>query len=314
MRPLVVGTRGSALALWQARRVAARLQDLHADLRIEERIVHSEGDLDKTRPVGIDDRGIYVRSLERALLAAEIDLAVHSLKDLPTDQPAGLTLAAIPERHDPSDVLVTRAGSRFEELPAGTVIGTGSYRRRAQLLNRRPDLATRGVRGNVDTRVGKLAAGEFGALVLARAGLERLRIDRLPFLSLDFDLCLPAAGQGALAVEIRTGDGRTAALVGVLEDLSVRAEVTAERAFLRELGGGCLAPATAFARVVRVGELHVRAAVGDADGEVLLRGERRGPFAAAEELGVELAHDLNARGAGELLASARVAAARDGRA
>jgi hydroxymethylbilane synthase len=206
MRKLVLGTRGSALALWQARWVAARLRAAHPGLVVEERIVRTEGDEQQSSPLGRGDVGVFVRRIEQQLVAGTIDLAVHSLKDLPSAQPAGLVVAAVPERHDPRDVVVTRDGSTLEQVRSGTVLGTGSPRRRTQLLHARPDLRTEPMRGNVDTRIRKLAEGRFGGIVLALAGLERLGIDRLPYRPIDPRVCLPAVGQGALAIEIRADD------------------------------------------------------------------------------------------------------------
>jgi hydroxymethylbilane synthase len=301
---LVLGTRGSALALWQARHIAARLRETHPGLEVEERIIRTEGDEQQHSPLGVGDRGVFVRRIEQALLAGEIDLAVHSLKDLPTVQPDGLVLAAVPRRHDPRDVLITADGKSFEELAPGAVLGTGSFRRRCQLLAARPDLKTEPVRGNVDTRVDKLLRGDVDAMVLALAGLERLGIDRAPYRAIAVETCLPAVGQGALAVETRRDDGRAVEVVSALDDAEARAEVVAERAFLRRLGGGCLAPATGFARVGD-GGLHLRAVVGDPDGTQLLRDEERGGADAADALGVALAERMIAAGAERILAAAR---------
>lgn len=312
MSKIVLGTRGSKLALWQARHVADRLIQHHPGLEIEEKIIQSEGDLHQVDPLKRSDVGVFVRRLEEAMLAGKIDLAVHSLKDLPTDQPDGLAITAVPPRHDPRDVVLHPEGRTFEQLPAGTVIGTGSYRRRAQLLHLRPELRTESIRGNVDTRIRKLAEGQYGAVVLALAGIERLGLDRMPYQPIATETCLPAVGQGALGLETRVEDAATRALLEVLDHSPSHHAVRAERAFLRTLGGGCLAPATGFA-VVEGDRLRIDGAVGDEDGRKLLRDEESGSAADDEQLGTRLAQRMIEKGADELLRQAREAAERDGR-
>ena len=304
MAEIVLGTRGSALALWQARYVAARLRDRDPDLVVRERIIKTEGDRQQTAPLGASDVGVFVRRIEDELAAGRIDLAVHSLKDMPTTQPEGLVVAAVPERHDPRDALLTPQGMTFAELPAGTLIGTGSYRRRAQLLHARPDLGTVPLRGNLDTRIRRLAEGRCGAIVLAVAGLERLGLDTMPWRPIDETVCLPAVGQGALGIETRTGDRATRERVAELDHGPSHAAVRAERAFLAELGGGCLAPATGFARVTG-GRLTIEAAVGDPDGRRLLRDRDGGAAADAESIGRRLARRMIEAGASALLEAAR---------
>jgi hydroxymethylbilane synthase len=306
---LILGTRGSALALWQARHVAAEIQKHHAEVRVVERIIKTEGDLQQSQPLGRSDVGVFVRRIEQAMLSREIDLAVHSLKDLPTSQPGGLVIASVPPRHDPRDVLLSPGGNTFEELPAGTVIGTGSFRRRAMLLHARPDLKTMPIRGNVDTRIRKLADGEFGAIVLALAGLERLGLDRMPYRPIGVETCLPAVGQGALGLESREDDDATRDLVAALDDPATHHAVISERAFLHELGGGCLAPATAYGRV-HDGAIELRAAVGDADGVELLRDDESGGTDQAKEIGIRLARRMKAAGATRLLEKSRQEAER----
>jgi hydroxymethylbilane synthase len=311
VRQVVLGTRGSALALWQARHVAASIRRRHPEVEVVERIVKTEGDIQQTEPLGRSDVGVFVRRLEQAMLAGEIDLAVHSLKDLPTSQPDGLVIAGVPPRHDPRDVLLSVDGHTFDALPAGTVIGTGSFRRRTMLLHARPDLRTEPVRGNVDTRIRKLADGEFGAIVLALAGLERLGLDRMPYRPIDVEVLLPAVGQGALGLETRSDDAATRELVAELDDAATHRAVDAERAFLHELGGGCLAPATAYA-VVRDGRLELRAAVGDADGVELIRDDERGAAEESEEIGIRLARRMKDAGATRLLEESRAQDERSG--
>jgi hydroxymethylbilane synthase len=304
MRTLVLGTRGSALALWQARHVASLLAQARPGLVIEERIIKTEGDIEQSALLGAGDRGVFVRAIEKKLLDGEIDLAVHSMKDLPTAQPAGLVIAAVPERADPRDVLLSKKGWSFDRLPAGSVIATGSYRRRAQLLHSRPELRTTPVRGNVDSRVRKLADGRFDALALALAGIKRLAIESVPFSVIDPSICLPAVGQGALAVETRADDSATMELAALLEHEPSRMATVAERAFLARLGGGCLAPATAHARI-EGGALRMEAAVGDPDGVELMRAEDSGTREEGLSIGARLAAKMLADGAGRLLAKAR---------
>ena len=270
-----------------------------------ERIIHSDGDLRPDIPLaGAEERGLFVKRIEQALLAGDADLAVHSLKDLPTRQPDGLRIAAVPVRHDPRDALVSRDGWTLETLPPGTAVATGSFRRRAQILHRRPDLRVVPVRGNVDSRVRKLTEGAFGALVLAVAGVERLGIEGVEIRPLDLRDMLPAVGQGALALEIREGDSGLHDIVRALDHEASHTAVAGERAFLRRLGGGCLAPATGFAREVD-GVLRIDAVVGSPDGEVLLGDGESGPAEHAEAIGVRLAERLLCAGAGRLLDLAR---------
>lgn len=309
MARLRIGTRASALALWQARHVASRLVAAHPDLDVEEVVIPTEGDrLPSALPIGVGSgRGVFVKQIEEALLLGRIDLAVHSLKDLPTTEPPGLTIAAVPRRHDARDALLSIPGFEPEDLPAGTVLGTGSPRRRCQLLHARPDLRVAAVRGNVDTRVRKLLEGEFGALVLALAGIERLGITSVGVHPLPLSLCLPAVGQGALALETREEDRATRRLVEVLGDERTLRAVEAERAFLRRLGGGCLAPAAAYAEV-EDGRIRIQAVVGDPDGRRLLRDETAGDLAQGGELAQALAVRLLEAGGEEILREARAPA------
>lgn len=306
MRKLVLGSRGSPLALWQARHVARELARAHPELRIVERILKTEGDQRAKDLFGSGDRGVFVGAIERALSDGTIDLAVHSLKDLPTTDSPGLALAAFPPRADPRDALLTRDGRPFAELLPGTVVATGSPRRRAQLLHARPDLETRAIRGNVDTRVDKLRRGRCAALVLALAGLRRLGIDSMPLEPLDPVLCLPAVGQGVLAVQVRADDAEVADCVAALDHVPTRSAVVAERTVLRLLGGGCLAPATAFGRVE--GErLRLRARVLDPRGQPMLDESAEGPADRALELGTRMARRLLEAGAAALLERSRTA-------
>ncbi len=312
MARVILGTRGSDLARWQAAHVADLLGKLHPGLEIEQQVIRTHGDRDHTVPIeGLQGRGVFVREIERALLDERVDLAVHSLKDMPTEQPQGLVVAAVPARHDPRDALLTLDGRTLQELPGGATVATGSYRRRCQLLAVRPDLRVVPVRGNVPTRVERLRERRFDALVLAVAGIERLGIRSVPVRPLEPEVCLPAAGQGALGVETRVADAETRRRAAALDHPASSRAVAAERAFLHRLGGGCLAPATAYA-VVEDERLSLRAVVGDADGCQLLRDAAEGPLGDAEKIGAAVAERMLEAGAGELLDAARRAAGVDG--
>jgi hydroxymethylbilane synthase len=244
--------------------------------------------------------GLFVKELESALQSGEVDLAVHSLKDMPGQLPAGLEIAAVPEREDPRDVLVSRLNLPLAELPAGARVGTSSRRRAAQLLSARPDLVIVNLRGNVDTRLRRAQSEPYDAIVLAAAGLIRLgHADRITE-TLPPEVMLPAVGQGALAVEVRTADERTRGLVAALGHSTTRCAVTAERSFLGRLGGGCHVPIAAYA-VVERDDLWLRGLVSSVDGQVTVRGERRGRMIDLEAVGSDLAEELLGKGAAELL-------------
>lgn len=301
-RPLILGSRGSQLALAQAHWIEARLRSALPPVLAEIRVVKTTGD----RATGAllasgENVGLFVREIEEELLSGRIDLAVHSLKDLPLAQPEGLQLAAIPVREDPRDVLVTRDGRRLEDLLPGAQIGTGSPRRIGQLLALRRDLKFAAIRGNVDTRLRKLSAGQVDALVLALAGLNRLRVSQAGSHPLSLEVMLPAPGQGALAVEIRSRDEPLGKILReLLDDPPTAAAVRAERALLKTLGGGCQMPVGALGRVS--GEsLELLGVVSSADGQRILRDSIRGSSALAIEMGVELGERLLAAGAAQLL-------------
>lgn len=296
--PLRLGTRASALALAQARLVADRLSAGGWEVELVE--IRTGGDRargDLSLPLA---RGAFVKELEAALLDNRIDLAVHSAKDLPTDEPPGLVLAAFPPRGDARDAVVTRDALILAELPAGARVGTESPRRRAFLLLERPDLEVVPVRGNVDTRLSRLEAGECDALVLAKAGLDRLGLAGRAAEVLEPERMMPAVGQGALAVQTRVGDP-PAARLAFMDDPATRSAVTAERAFLQEMGGGCRAPFAAFARIEE-GELVVQGVALDPGGRRVVRGLERGPSEAAAALGRSLAGRLIGQGAAALAA------------
>jgi hydroxymethylbilane synthase len=302
---LILGSRGSQLALAQAHWIEARLRSAIPPVLADIRVVKTTGD----RATGAllasgENVGIFVREIEEELLSGGIDLAVHSLKDLPLAQPEGLQLAAIPVREDPRDVLVTRDGRGLEDLPPGARIGTGSPRRIGQLLARRGDLRFEAIRGNVDTRLRKLSEGRVDALVLALAGLNRLGASQSGAYPLSLEVMLPAPGQGALGVEIRSRDEPLAKILRkLLDDPSTAAAVTAERALLKTLGGGCQMPVGALGRVS--GEsLELLGVVAAADGQRILRDSIRGSSLHPIEAGVELGGKLLAAGAAQLLESA----------
>jgi len=245
-------------------------------------------------------KGIFIKELEDALLANTVDLAVHSMKDVPTEIPAGLAFPAITRREDPRDCLISRSGRSLKGLPTGARVGTGSLRRQAQLRLNRPDIEALDLRGNVDTRLKKLDAGEFDAIVLAVAGVNRLGATARVTQVMNADVMLPAVGQGALGIETRAGDSATSAFVGALDDPDSRACITAERALLHELQGGCQVPLGAWARLVE-GELSLEAGVFSADGREFVRREHRGPGSDPAGAGKRLGQILIEAGAGRIL-------------
>lgn len=298
---LRIGTRGSQLARAQANWVRARLAE--AGHAAELVIIQTHGDLlPNASLTHIGGKGVFVKELENALLANAVDLAVHSLKDLPTEMPEGLTIAAIPERVDPRDVICCRHRETLDSLAGKATLATSSLRRRAQLLASRPDLQMIEVRGNLDTRLRKLAEGQFDALALAAAGLIRMGWQDQISEYLAFDICLPAPGQGAIALESRLEDRATNEAVTGLEHATSRTAVTVERAFLAAMGGGCLAPIGA-AGIVNDEELLLRGMVASPDGRRMLRDKARGTVSEAAELGTKLAEQLLAAGGAEILAA-----------
>lgn len=291
-----IGSRGSTLARWQAEHVQGLLRA--AGHEVEIRIITTTGDRVQDRRLeAVGGKGAFLKEIEEALLAREVDLAVHSLKDVPTELPTGLHLVAMLERADARDVLLS-AGASLRELPAAARIGTTSLRRRAQLLALRPDVVVQDLRGNVDTRIRRLREGQFDAILLARAGLVRLGREAEATEVLEPDVLLPAPGQGAIALECRQDDEDTASAVAPLHHAATAQAVTAERAFLSALHGGCNVPLGAFA-VVGHGGLRLRGLVAREDGSTVLQGERKGTDPLA--VGRGLAEDLLARGAGDLL-------------
>lgn len=293
----VIGSRGSKLALWQANHIKGRLEALGHQCRIE--VITTTGDRFQTGPLKeIGNKGLFTKEIEEALLDRRIDLAVHSLKDMPTAIPDGLTIIATPEREDPRDAMI---GSKLADLPSGARVGTGSLRRIAQIYAARPDLIVEPVRGNVDTRLRKLDEGQFEAIVLAAAGLRRLGwAERIAEL-LPPDVMCPAVGQGSLAIETRADGGPAAEACTGLNHAPTNAAVTAERAVLHVLGGGCQVPVGAHA-VVRGDDMHIRAIVSAPDGRTVVRREAEGRTADARAIGDALGRELLDAGAREILA------------
>ncbi len=306
MKEIIIGSRGSKLALWQSEWVKARLEALDPEVEVRIEIIKTMGDVRTDVPLStIGGQGAFTKELEVALLDRRVDVAVHSLKDLPTVTPEGLAITATPEREDPRDALVLRAGAEaqiksLKGLAEGAVVGTSSLRRIAQLKHLRPDVQIKDLRGNVDTRLRKLDGGEYDALILASAGLRRLGFGERISAAIGQAEMLSAVGQGSLGIETRSDDAETNALVARLDDPRTRAAVTAERALLRSLGGGCQVPIAAHA-TVEGGRLKIDGLVATLDGTRVLRESLDGEASDAARIGEELAARLLERGAGELL-------------
>jgi hydroxymethylbilane synthase len=298
VRAYVIGSRASRLALWQAGWVRDRLQAAGHQVRVE--TIHTSGDRVPDRPLrSFGGKGIFVKEIEESLLGGAIDLAVHSLKDLPTEQPRGLRISCVPAREDPHDLLLAPGRPDLGDLPPRSVVGTGSPRRACQIHAARPDLTIRDLRGNVETRLGRLEKGDYDAIVLALAGVKRIGAE-VEGIVLDFDRMLPAVGQGALAIEARDDDGDAQGILKFLHHPATAVAVAAERAFLRALGGGCQAPIAAIADESG-NRLRLRGLVGSADGTTVLRDCEEGAVDQPEEIGRTLAERLLKRGARELI-------------
>jgi hydroxymethylbilane synthase len=304
MAILRIGSRGSQLALWQANYISERLRARGHEVEIE--IIHTTGDkivdvpLAQVGTKGGLGKGIFTKEIEEALAAGRVDLAVHSLKDLPTQLAAGFEITAITEREDARDAFCSRLYSKIEDLPQQARVGTSSLRRQAQLKAIRPDLDIHPLRGNVDTRLRKLEQGEYDAIILAAAGLKRLGKTELIKQIIPAEIMCPAAGQGALGIEIREGDSATRQHLEFLNDPAARAATTCERALLNSLGGGCQVPIGALAEI-RNGKLHLDAIVADPDGSKLLRESRDGNLNDPEGLGSAVGETLLSRGGDEIL-------------
>ncbi len=300
-REIRIATRKSALALWQAEYVKARLEASHPGLKVSLVPMVSRGDKLLDAPLAkIGGKGLFVKELETALMENEADIAVHSMKDVPMEFPEGLGLYCICEREDPRDAFVSNHFDDLDALPPGSVVGTSSLRRQAQLLARRPDLKIQFLRGNVNTRLAKLDAGEYDAIILAAAGLIRLGFGERIRSSISVDESLPAGGQGAVGIECRTTDSELHALLECLNHAPTATRVVAERALNKRLNGGCQVPIACYA-VLEGEQLWLRGLVGQPDGTVLLRAEGRAPAAEAEALGVQVAEALLDQGAEQIL-------------
>lgn len=298
---LIFATRPSKLARWQTQWVISALRVAYPDLTCEEKVITTQGDkiLDKPLPE-IGGKGLFTQELESELLSGDVHCAVHSLKDLPVENPDGLTVGCIPNRSEVRDALISKNGYSLETLPSGTVVGTSSLRRAAQILSARPDVTTASLRGNVDTRLRKALEGQYDAIILAGAGLIRLELDSHVTQWLSLDVMLPAPGQGALAVQCRADDEETLSLLSALEDVPTRAAVTAERQFLLGLGGGCAVPVAAYAAVSgQQSTISLTGLVASIDGKkhIKVAGEGSDP----QELGKRLAQEAISQGANEIL-------------
>lgn len=296
-----IATRQSPLALWQAHYVQQRLLAAYPELRIELVPMVTKGDIILDTPLAkVGGKGLFVKELEQAILENRADLAVHSMKDVPVAFPAGLGLVAICEREDPRDAFVSNHYASIDDLPQGAVVGTSSLRRQSQIGAHRPDLAIHSLRGNVGTRLGKLDAGQYDAIILAAAGLKRLDLEARIRQPLAAEVSLPAVGQGAVGIECRLDDRQLIDLLQVLNHEETALCVKAERAMNTRLEGGCQVPIGSFA-LLEGDSLWLRGLVGAPDGSLIVRGERRGPRAEAEAMGVSLAEELLDNGAREIL-------------
>ncbi|MET3727611.1 hydroxymethylbilane synthase [Fictibacillus halophilus] len=301
MRKIIVGSRRSKLAITQTNWVIEQLKKSGMPFEFEVKEIVTKGDiiLDVTLSK-VGGKGLFVKEIEQAMLDKEIDIAVHSMKDMPSELPEGLEIGCTPKRVDPRDALISEKYSSLRELPAGAIVGTSSLRRAAQLLNRRPDLTIKSIRGNIDTRLNKLKSGEFDAIILAAAGLERMGWSTDVVTEyLDIDLCLPAVGQGSLAIECRSEDLEVKELLATLNDAYTFDTVTAERSFLNTLEGGCQVPIAAFATMDENQEVSLTGLVADPEGKTVLKEMRSGKD--PHRVGVELAEDLKILGAKTIL-------------
>lgn len=299
--PIRIATRQSPLALWQAHYVKDALQAAHPGLEVELVTMVTRGDVILDTPLAkVGGKGLFVKELEVAMQEGRADLAVHSMKDVPVDFPEGLGLVTICEREDPRDAFVSNTYASLDELPHGAIVGTCSLRRQCQLKEARPDLVIKELRGNVGTRLGKLDAGEFDAIILAAAGLKRLKLEQRIRSFIEPEQSLPAVGQGAVGIECRLDDARLRELLAPLSHAETTDRVLCERAMNLTLEGGCQVPIGSYA-LLEGDDLWLRALVGEPDGSHIVRGEIRGPRQDAERLGVELANQLLANGARDIL-------------
>lgn len=301
MKTLKIATRQSPLALWQAEHIKSRLENLHQGLVVELVTFITQGDKILDTPLAkIGGKGLFVKELENALLDGRADLAVHSMKDVPMELPEGLSLAVICEREDPLDAFVSNQYASLEELPQGAILGTSSLRRKCQILQARPDLKIVDLRGNVGTRLSKLDAGEYDAIILASAGLKRLGLQERIRHTISAEVSLPAVGQGALGLECRTDDTAVLELISALNHTETDICVRAERAFNTYLQGGCQVPIAGYA-TLQGDVVTMQGRVGSVDGQVLLKAELTGDITQAEQIGEQVAQQLLNDGAGEIL-------------
>ena len=305
---LVIATRGSALALWQAHHVQARLAVVAPELAVELMVIKTTGDQIQDIPLAkVGGKGLFVKEIEQALVEGKADLAVHSMKDVPPELAEGLSIAAVSARETPWDALCARAPVTVDTLPHGAKIGTSSMRRQCQLLARRPDLKIEMLRGNVPTRIQKLDAGIYDAVVLAAAGLTRLGMADRITQALPLELCIPAVAQGVLGIETRSGDAMATELARkAIHDERSQAHVTAERTFLAMMGGSCTTPLAAHAIDREDGGIRLVGMCGMPDGSKILKAEYGGPIEQAALLGEKLAEDLLAQGAADILAATKL--------
>ena len=301
INPIKIGTRGSKLALWQANWVKSVLEKKFPSIPVELIIIKTQGDKILDVPLAkVGGKGLFVKEIEQALLTRQIDIAVHSMKDMPADIPQGLCIGAIPERENPVDVFISRNGAGLSELAAGSVIGTSSLRRGAQLQHARPDIVIQPIRGNLDTRLKKLESENFDALVLAAAGVKRLNLEHKITEYLDPSFMLPAIGQGALCIETRKDDAIVGPLMASLDHAPTRSVVAGERAFLNRLEGGCQVPIAGHGRISE-NQFALTGLVAEIDGTRVIKGEKSGPLDSPETIGIDLAEELLARGADKIL-------------
>ncbi|EGQ8315097.1 hydroxymethylbilane synthase [Vibrio cholerae] len=299
--PIRIATRQSPLALWQANYVKDALMAAHPGLQVELVTMVTRGDVILDTPLAkVGGKGLFVKELEIAMLEGRADLAVHSMKDVPVDFPDGLGLVTICEREDPRDAFVSNTYAKIEDLPSGAIVGTCSLRRQCQLKAARPDLVIKELRGNVGTRLSKLDAGEYDAIILAAAGLKRLELESRIRSFIEPEQSLPAVGQGAVGIECRVNDQRVRALLAPLNHADTAVRVRCERAMNLTLQGGCQVPIGSYA-LLEGDHIWLRALVGEPDGSQIVRGEIRGPRTQAEQLGITLAEQLLSQGAKEIL-------------
>jgi len=298
---IIIGSRGSQLALWQANWVKSQLENLHGNADISIRVITTSGDKIKDVPLSkIGGKGLFVKEIEEALLAKEIDLAVHSMKDVPIEIPSQLEISIITKRENPLDALISKNGIKLADLPQGATIGTSSLRRSSQLLNYRNDFKIHPLRGNVDTRLKKVEEGKYDAILLASAGLNRLGWSNRITEEISHEIIIPAMGQGALGIETRLGDSKTYNFISSLNHEQTNYEVSAERALVGKLDGGCQVPIGAYAKIE--GDLiTLKGLVASLDGKIIHKSEIVGPIDDAINIGQDLGEELLKMGANEIL-------------